>query len=221
MASIYYPDRTTAGQQLAEQLKAYQGQPNIVIALSDGGVIVGQPIAKQLQAHLTMLLLQPVKLPGEPDSLLSIREDGKYTYNNMWSTGQLEDFKTEYRTYIEQATQQQYSQLRQGLGVSCIASSDLLHDRNIILVSDGLKNGNSLDAAADFLKPVRYLKLVIAVPLVTIDVVDKMRLIGDDVHYLSTVNNYLETDHYYEKPDVPEHSKIVKMIEQELYPNTQ
>ncbi len=214
---MYFKSRTDAGKQLTQKLITYKYTPNVVIALSDGGVLVGNEIAKTFNSLLTMLLLEPVKIPGEPDTLLSIREDGKYTYNQMWSTGELEELEAEYRTYLDQAKREKYSELRRALGVSCLASSDLLHNKNIILVSDGLKNGNSIDAAADFLKPVKHLKLIVAVPFATAAALDKMRLMADEVHCLDIVANYLTTDHYYEDKTLPSHAKIVKAVEHDLF----
>jgi putative phosphoribosyl transferase len=210
---MYFHDRVSVGNQLAQALSAYKGQPNAVIALSDGGVLVARPIAESLQAILTMLLLEPVSLPGENDTLLTVREDGNITYDEMWSPGQLEEFEMEYRTYIEQAKQQHYSQLRQALGVNCIASSDLLHDRNIILVSDGFKGSSALQAAADFLKPVKRLKLVVAVPNATPNALDEMRQLADEVVCLDTIANYFDTDHYYEENTVPAHAELVSFVE--------
>lgn len=213
---MYFQNRQAVGEHLTKELAAYAGQPNAVIALSDGGALVGYPIAKAIGGVLTILLLEPVEIPGENATLLNIREDGKYTYDQMWSTGQLEEFEMEYRTYIEQAKQQNYSELRHALGVSCLASSSLLHDKNIFLVSDGLRNGSSFEAAIDFLKPMPRRKLISITPLAAADVIDRMRQESDEVYCLSTVDGTFETDHYYTDATLPSHSEIVSWIEQGL-----
>jgi predicted phosphoribosyltransferase len=90
----------------------------------------------------------------------------------------------------------------------------LLQDHNVILVSDGLSNGFSLDIAAQFLKPIHTNKLIVATPLASIQAVDRMHILADDIFCLSVIEDYISTDHYYDTQDVPSHELVVKTIEQ-------
>jgi phosphoribosylpyrophosphate synthetase len=56
---MYFESRTHAGQVLAAQLfEKYRYENCAIVALSDGGVLVGEQIAAQLHCVLTMLLKQ-------------------------------------------------------------------------------------------------------------------------------------------------------------------
>src|SRR5690606_23792593 len=88
----------------------------------------------------------------------------------------------------------------------------LLKNHTIIIVSDGLRNGLSLDVAADFLKPILTKKIIIATPVANIDAVDKMHLIGDEICCLSTVEDFMGEDHYYKENKLPEHKAIVETM---------
>lgn len=210
---MYFKDRHQAGQQLADKLQKYRYENTAVVALSDGGVIIGAEIAKALHCVLTMLLTEEVKLPGEHSPLAVVNQDGGFTYNNMFSTGQLEGFTSEYHNYIEQEKLQKFQSINRLLGEGGLIRQDLLYGRNVILVSDGLQNGLSLDAAAAFLKPIKIERLIVATPLASIPAVDRMHLMADEIVCLSVVENMMGIGHYYDDNQLPSHEQLVKTIE--------
>lgn len=210
---MYFKSRSDAGKQLAEKLAHYRYENTAVVALSDGGVIVAAEIATKLHCVLTMMLTEEVKLPGEHDALAVVNQEGGFTYNNMYSTGQLEEFTSEYHNYIEQEKRQKFHVINQLLGAGGLIRPDLLYGHNVILVSDGLNSGMSLDAAADFLKPIKMERLIVATPLASVPAVDRMHLLADEIVCLSVIENFMNTNHYYEDNTMPAHEELVRTIE--------
>lgn len=211
---MYFSSRTEAGQKLAAQLvPKYRYENCAVVALSDGGVIVAAQIAMQLHCVLTMLLTEQITLPGEPDPVASVNQDGGFVYNNMFSTGQLEEFTGEYHNLIEQEKLEKLHEMNRLLGQSGLIRKDLLRGHNVILVSDGLSSGFSLDAAADYLKPVKSEKIIVAVPIASVPAVDRMHVLADEIYCLSVLENYMTTNHYYRDNALPSHEVIVKTIQ--------
>ena len=84
----------------------------------------------------------------------------------------------------------------------------------MIVVADGLKTGFPVDLAAEFLKPIAIEKLVVATPFASVQAVDRMHVLADDLYCLNVIEDYMDTDHYYDKQDVPDHEIILKTIEQ-------
>lgn len=210
----YFPSRQVAGSLLADELEAkYRFEDCAVVALSDGAVVVGAQIAMRLHCVLTMLLTTPIKLQGESDVLAEIDHFGDLTYNDTYSAGQLEDLRAENFNYIEQQKLQKIFEMNRLLGQGGIISKDLLRGRNIIVVSDGLTNGLSLHAAADFLKPIRIQKLIMATPFASVSAVDQMHILADEVLCLNVWEDVISVDHYYEDNTLPSHEKIVQIIE--------
>jgi putative phosphoribosyl transferase len=209
---MYFKSRAEAGQRLAKGLQKYQKEPTAIVALSDGAVVVGAQIAAVLHCVITMLLMEPIRLPGEPDPVAVINQDGGFTYNNMYSTGQLEEFAAEYYHFIEQAKMEKLDEMHRLLGKGGLIRKDLLRGHNIILVSDGLSSGFSLDAAADYLKPVKAKRLIVATPFASVPAVDRMHILTDEIHCLSVIENALETNHYYTNNTLPSHETIVSTI---------
>ena len=210
---MYFKSRSEAGQKLAEKLDKYRFENTAVVALSDGGVIVAAEVATRLHCVLTMLLTEEIKLPGETDPLAVVNQQGGFTYNNMFSAGQLEEFSGEYHSYLEQEKRVKLHTINQLLGEGGLIRPELLYRHNVILVSDGLNSGLSLDAAEQYLKPIKVEKLIVATPLASVPSVDRMHLIADELVCLSVVENYMNTNHYYEDNSMPSHEELVKTIE--------
>jgi putative phosphoribosyl transferase len=213
-ADMYFKSRAQAGKLLSEQIvKKYKGQDCAVVALSDGAVMVGAQIAVPLHCVLTMLLTEAINLPREDVAVAGMSQNGTLTYNNYYSPGEIEDFLAEYHNLIEEQKIDKMQHMNQLLGKGGLIKKGLIRDRNIILVSDGLANGFSLDIAVEFLKPIRIKKIIVATPFATVSAVDRMHIQADEIFCLNVVEQYISTDHYYETRDVPDHQKIVRIIE--------
>lgn len=211
---MYFASREAAGKLLADQLvKKYRFENCAVVALSDGGVMVGAQIAAYLHCVLTLLLLGEINLPGEPDPLASVSQSGAFAYNDMFSAGEIEEAAAEFRTYLDAEKMAKRSAMNRLLSGGGIIRSDLLYGANVILVSDGLVNGLSLDVAYEFLKPIKVSRLIVATPLATVSAVDRIHVLADEIHVLSVLNEVeLGIDHYYDRPQVASHETVVNTI---------
>ena len=212
---MYFENREQAGQILAaELLEKYRFEDCAVVALSDGAVIVGEQIAKALHCILTMLLIEEIEVPGEGESFGGISQDGNFTYNGMFSVGEIEEYNSEYHGYLEEQKQQVFNKLNRLLGDGGLIDEVLIRDRVVILVADGLDSGMSLDVAADFLKPIRIKRLVAVTPVATVQAVDKLHVLADEIHVLDVKANFMGTNHYYNQNDIPSHEDTIAKINQ-------
>lgn len=212
---MYFKSRTEAGKLLAEEIaKKYQNQSCAVVALSDGAVMIGAQIAMKLHCVLMMLQTNAIQLPRENAAVGGISVDGSFTYNSAYSPGQIEDFISEYRTFIEQEKMSKMQAMHHGQGSGSLIRKSLLRNHTVILVSDGLSNGFSLDLAQEYLKPIKTRKLVVATPFASVPAVDRMHVIADEIFCLSVLEDYMTTDHYYETQDIPPHESVVKAVEE-------
>ncbi len=212
---MYFENREQAGQILAtELLEKYRYEDCAVVALSDGAVIVGEQIAKVLHCVLTLLLIEEIDVPGEGVSFGGVSQNGGFTYNGMLSAGELEGYSSEYHGYLEEQKQQAFERLNRLLGDGGFIDNDMLRDRVIILVADGLDTGASLDVAVDFLKPIRIKRLVVATPVSTVQAVDKLHVLADELHVLDVKANFMGIDHYYNQNNIPSHEDTIAKINQ-------
>ncbi|HSW77420.1 MAG TPA: hypothetical protein VLG36_01320 [Candidatus Chromulinivoraceae bacterium] len=212
---MYFESRAQAGQVLAAELvEKYRYENCAVVALSDGAVQVGEQIASALHCILTMLLVEEIPVPGENMSFGGVSQDGGFTYNGMFSAGEIEEYTGEFHGYLEEQKREAFQRMNRLLGDGGIIDSDMLRDHVVILVSDGLDNGSAIDVAMDFLKPIRVTKLIVATPFATVPMVDKLHIVADELHILDVKENFMGIDHYYEKNDIPSHEETIAKINQ-------
>lgn len=212
---MYFESRAQAGQLLANQLwDKYRYENCAVVALSDGAVQVGEQIASALHCVLTLLLIEDIEVPGESASFGGVTQNGGFTYNGMFSAGEVEEYSSEFHGYLEEQKREAFQRINRLLGDGGLIDNDMLRDHTLILVADGLDSGASLDVAIDFLKPIRIQRLVVATPVASIQAVDKLHMIADELHVLDVKENYMGTNHYYEQNDIPSHEETIAKINQ-------
>lgn len=197
----------------AKLVDKYRYENCAVIALDDGGVVIGAQIAMQLHCVLTMLNSTEIKLPLEPKAVAGITGEGFFAYNSQYAKADLDELVSENRNYLEQEKYFQMHKLNHSLSGKETIDKRLIWGRNIILVSEGLKTGFTLDLAYEFLKPIKVEKLVFAVPFAAVPAVDRMHVMGDEIICLSVMEDYEDNNHFYDKQDVPSHEKIQQIIE--------
>ena len=212
---MYFENREQAGQILAAELiEKYRYEDCAVVALSDGAVVVGEQIAKALHSLLTMLLVEEIEVPGEGVSFGGVSQDGNFTYNGSFSAGEIEEYTSEYHGYLEEQKRLAFQKMNRLLGDGGLIDKKMLRDRVIILVADGLDRESALDSAVDYLKPIKIKRLVVVTPVATVQVVDKLHIMADELHVLDVKANYMGTEHYYNQNDIPSHEDTIAKINQ-------
>lgn len=211
---MYFASRVQAGRTLAAKLKdKYRYENCAVVALNDGGVIVGAQIAAELHCVLQMLLTKEVTLPRETYGIGSISSSGAFNYNPDLSDGEVAEMQSEFRGYIEEQKLTKMHEMNTLLGSGGLMRRDLLQGHNVILVADGLRGGAQLAAAELFLKPLKIERLIVATPLADMKALDTIHVMADEIHCLDVVDSTFELNHYYDSNDMPDHDTIVKTIE--------
>lgn len=214
---MYFSSRHEAGYRLAQSLLHFREEPSIVVALGDGAVQLGLRIATELSCPLALLLSEEIELPGEGIVYGELNQSGRLTPDSGLSSSEMAHYYAEYHGIIEDQKRVKMSKMNQLMGAGGTVEEDSLRGRNVILVSDGLRHGGELDAAADFLKPLNIIKLVIAVAIASVDAVDRAHVLGDELHILGVTDNFLDTDHYYDTNDVPEHEEVIASINSHVW----
>lgn len=210
---MYFASRAQAGRMLASKVaKKYLEEKCAVVALTDGGVMVGLQIARQLRCVLCLLASAEILLPREPQAIAGITAGGVVAYNHGYSQGELDELVGEYYGFIEKEKLVQMHDLNHLLGTGGTIDKQQLEGKHVIMVSDGLKTGFEVDLAAQFLKPVNIKSMVVVTPFASVQAVDRMHVLADDLYCLNVIEDYIDTDHYYDVQDIPEHEAILKTI---------
>lgn len=209
---MYFKNRAEAGRQIAEKLEQYKSQNIVVVALDEGSAIVAAQVAMKLHANLLLYLIRNIYLPGEHQAIAGMSANGTYTTNDFFSAGQLEELTTEYHGVIDQKRMEANHELHMLLGRDGEIDKDLLRRRVVIVVADGLANGFALQVCADFLKTVAIKKIVAVTPIASVQAVDRMHLMADEIYCLGVTPNFMGSDHYYDDNTVPVVDDVLKIM---------
>ena len=149
---MYFESRSQAGKILADQLVAkYRYENCAVVALSNGGVVVGEQIAAQLHCVLMLLVSQDIEIPGEGMNFGAVSQTGDFTYNDEFSAGEIDEYTSEFHGYLAEKRRETYSSLNRLIGDGGTVDKDMLKDRVVVLVSDGFANTASVGVAFGFI----------------------------------------------------------------------
>lgn len=212
---MYFESRQQAGQLLAARLEPdYRYENCVVVALNDGGVMVGEEIASSLHCPLSLLISEDIPVPGEGLSFGSVSQTGNFAYNSSFSSGEIDEYTSEFHGYLEDQKRESYQRINRLLVDGGTIDSDMLWERCVILTADAITTGSMLDVALAFMKPIKIQRLIVASPIVTVEVVDVLHTRADELHILDVRENFITVDHYYAVNEMPSHADIVKKISQ-------
>ena len=149
---MYFESRSQAGAILADQvLEKYRYENCAVVAIGEGGVLIGEQIAVKLHCVLMMLLSEGIEIPGESLSIGAMSQSGQFTYNSQFSDGEINEYTSEFHGYLEEKKREAHQKMNRLLGDGGIIDKDMLKDRVVILASDGFGDDLSvLDVALSF-----------------------------------------------------------------------
>lgn len=210
----FFSSRTEAGDKIADRLvERYRYEDVSVVALGDGAVLVGVEIAVRLHCVINMLLSSPEKAALEANESAMFNSFGRTPYNAVYSASDLENVDANKYSHAE--LQKLVHEFEDGglLGDGGLVSEDHIRHRNVILVSDGLYTGFSMQAASEFLKSLSPTKVIMAAPILSASAMDQIFPFADDIVALEVLDELQPIEHYYENNDVPSHDVIYEVIQ--------
>ncbi len=181
-----FKDRKDAGIKMAEALAKYQKQDVVVLALPRGGVVPAAEIAKALSAPLDLVITKKIGHPRNDEyAICAISEDGEPVCNEIemsrvdpkWLEKKIEKIRSEIQ---ERRENYQLGNTRQSL-----------EGKTVIVVDDGIATGLTMLAAIYEIKSRNPKELVVAIPVVPVDVAGKIKALVDDMVALDIDPAYL------------------------------
>ena len=156
-----FEDRAQAGQVLAELLAPHAGRDTIVLAVPNGGVAVGVPVARALGAPLRLLVVRKIQIPGNTEAGFgAVAADGAAIYNQ-----ELLDHLRLTPAQVEAQKRRAFATIQERLALyDDWARLPSLAGRVVILVDDGLASGVTMASAAGIVRAQGPARLLVAVP---------------------------------------------------------
>jgi putative phosphoribosyl transferase len=173
-----FPNRTAAGQQLAEKLAAYRGCDDaIVLGLPRGGVPVAYEVAQRLELPLDVFVVRKLGVPGYEELAMGAIASGNVLVLNddvMRALPNAEAMLEAVRAREKVELQRRETRYRQD------RPAPDLKGRVVILVDDGLATGATMRAAAAALRKQDVGKIVVAVPVGAPETCQEIQSVADE-----------------------------------------
>lgn len=173
-----FPDRTTAGNILAEKLAEFKGKNALVLAVPRGGVVVGCEAAKALEAELDVIIPRKIGAPYNPELAIGavIDDDTVVLDDELIEVLHVpEEFLEEEINRQKREASRRYKAYRGDLPLPEVK------DRDVILVDDGIATGATMTAAIRSLRKKEPRSITLAVPVAPQETIKRMKSEVDKV----------------------------------------
>jgi predicted phosphoribosyltransferase len=215
--SILFDDRRSAADELAKKLGEYLLQSEnidykklenmktkesfLVLAIPRGGVVLGDVIASYLHCSIDIVVSRKIGAPSNKELAIgAVMPDGIYFINEN-----LVNMLNVSEAYIRSEVQAQKKEIERRLMEfrGNTNYENILKDKIIILVDDGIATGSTILAAARWIKEGKHecKKLIVAVPVAPAkdNTIDKLNEFADKVMILYIVEEFYAVGQFYKQ----------------------
>jgi putative phosphoribosyl transferase len=189
--SLPFRDRHDAGRQLGDRLHCYAGRDTIVLGLPRS-IPVAYEVAHALHAPLDVFLLRHLRLPGDDRTVFGLVASGGVRVLKAPLVQQLSP------ELVDEITQREHVSLIARERTYRIQQAPLdLRGRNVILADDGTATGELLQDVLAALREQEPRTIVVALPMVTADIADRLRRRVDDLVHVSLLPADVPAERWY------------------------
>ncbi|MBW3569032.1 phosphoribosyl transferase [Candidatus Parcubacteria bacterium] len=175
-----FKDRIEAGKQLAANLKHYQKEDPVVLALPRGGVIPGKVVAEELEAPLGLMLVRKITHPFHPEYAIgAVVDREKAIYNQAHAA-----FVSPKWLEKSEASARKLMEYRRELYYGTDYLPPDTEGKTIIIVDDGIATGLTMKAAVLAMREKHPEQIVVAAPVASSESVAALEAIADEVAVL-------------------------------------
>lgn len=175
--SVMFPNRQAAGRELAEYLRDYRREGDLlVLGLPRGGVPVAYEVARSLGAELDVMVVRKLGVPGQPEFAMGALASGGVRVLDESIVRALGLREEQVETVV--AAEREELARRERLYRDG-RPSPRIQGRTVILVDDGLATGASMKAAVRAVDAFEPARVVVAVPVAPPDATHEFSGLAD------------------------------------------
>lgn len=206
-----FSDRRDAGKHVARMLMAYKRSPDtVVFGLPRGGVVVAYEVARELELPLDIMVPRKVGAPfNEELAVGAVTQDGQMVWNEQLVKS-LHLNRTDMRETIKKETSEAQRRLqlyRHGKGPLAIKG------KTVILVDDGIATGATMRAAIVYARQQAAKKIVVAVPVATVDTLEIIEKEADEVVSVMLPKIFLGISAFYDSFPQTEDEEVISLLQ--------
>jgi putative phosphoribosyl transferase len=197
-------DRKEAGILLSEKLKKHQDSNTIVLAIPRGGVPIGYEIARRLHLPLDIILSKKIGHPLNSEFAIgAMTIDTTIIDNHPNIPIQYIDDEVFRLKELLRKKYHLYMGNREPIDVK---------GKNVIVVDDGIATGNTLLASISMLRKREPAKIIVAVPVLPLDVLEIFKQQTDEFIYLITSDSFRSVGAFYDQFQQVEDDEVIQML---------
>ena len=173
-----FENRHDAGKQLAAELREYENQSVVVLAIPNGGVPVALGVAGAIEADFDLIICRKIPIPLNPEAGFgAIADDGTVILNEEivkrigLNRQQIEHEASKVRAEIK----------RRSILYKGNRPLVSLRSRTVIIIDDGLASGVTMMAAVASVRHRRPKQIVVAAPCAWALAVKQLERVADKV----------------------------------------
>ena len=207
---MIFKDRQEAGYKLISKLQKYKNKTDvIVLGLPRGGIVTAFEIAKGLNLPLDLVVTRKIGAPDNPEFAIgAITEKGEGIFNEAT----ISIYGISQR-YIDKEIKKEKKEAERRLRVYRENRPPLnLQGKIAILVDDGVATGLTLRAAIKSVKIKNAKKIVVAVPVIAQDSLEKIENEVDEVVYLNSPLYFSAIGSFYESFTQTEDEEVIALM---------
>jgi putative phosphoribosyl transferase len=203
---MYFADRYDAAMQLAPLLEKYKNEEGVLLAVPRGGVPIGYYLAKHLDFALDLLMTKKLGHPlhkeyaigaiGLEDSFIEETRDIPEEYINN-ATGLIRKQLSErYKRFMGE---------REPVNIK---------NKIVIVVDDGVATGRTILATLKMLRSRHPKKLVVAVPVASVEAAERIRKEVDDFICLYTPEHFYGVGRFYKDFTQTTDEEVIMLLQE-------
>ena len=175
---MLFKDRLSAGKALIKPLEKYKGDDVIVLGILRGGVPIGYPIARALNAPLDVIIPRKLPVPWSPEvGFGAVTSTGDVILNPDIAGG-IRITESEIKAIADDVYKEIKRRMKIYRGNKIMPS---LREKTVIITDDGLATGFTMIAAIESVKKQGPKKVIAAVPVSPKDAADHVRKYADEL----------------------------------------
>jgi len=203
-----FENREDAASKLCLKLKSFTKDKDIVvIVLVRGGVVLGKIIADYFKAPLDVLVVKKIGAPQNSELAIgAVGPKNTVYWNNdlckVLGLSQKEKIKLKKEKEKQRKAQEKFLG---GLHID-------FRGKSVILVDDGVATGATVIAASKFLKKNETKEIILAVPVISKEILVNLKRYFDNVCSLKIVKDFYAVGQFYRNFPQIENEQVKRLL---------
>jgi len=204
-----FGDRIEAGQLLGQALKVLRLQPDIVLGIPRGGVIIAEQLAQILKTELDIVLTRKIGAPQNPELAIGAVGENGYLYLN----DALVDVTEADDEYIQKIRKHELSKIAQRKKLfRNIHPKIPLKEKTVIITDDGVATGATIQAAIWTAAQEKPKKIIVAVPVGSLNSLERLAQDAGQVIGLRVPKYFRALGQFYDNFDQVDDERVAEIL---------